>query len=393
MKFLWMVLLSVSLQAQDSFLDHIVGGDVHLDLRFRIEHVTQDDLSRDATATTLRTRLGYETDAYRGFQVLVEFENVLALNDEIYNDTDNGLAQRPVIADPADTEVNRLKLSYAWSEEGRILVGRQRIIHDNARFVGNVGWRQNEQTFDALTVEHSGWLGWQWQASFLDNVNRIFGEHHSRLSDTRLHGGLVHLQRNPWRGATLSLFAHFLDFAANHAQSHRNLGFYLRGTWPPKAKRSLVYEASWVDQVSYKGGANVIDVDYKSSALGYRDGPWQVEVHIEYLDSNGQYGFATPLATLHAFNGWADVFLNTPALGLEDRFLKLQWREKPWQAVLIYHDFQAASGPLDYGSEWDLSVGRSIGQHGRVLLKAADYRANAVATDRTKLWCQIQCQW
>ena len=33
-------------------------------------------------------------------------------------------------------------------------VGRQRIILDNARFVGNVGFRQLEQTFDAARIEN-----------------------------------------------------------------------------------------------------------------------------------------------------------------------------------------------------------------------------------------------
>jgi hypothetical protein len=38
-----------------------------------------------------------------------------------------------------------------------------------------------------------------------------------------------------------------------------------------------------------------------------------VKVGYELLGSdNGEYGFATPLATLHKFNGWADQFLGTP---------------------------------------------------------------------------------
>jgi hypothetical protein len=42
----------------------------------------------------------------------------------------------------------------------------------------------------------------------------------------------------------------------------------------------------------------------------------------EVLEGNGTIGFATPLATLHAFNGWADMFLTTPANGLKDFYLK-----------------------------------------------------------------------
>ena len=34
--------------------------------------------------------------------------------------------------------------------------------------------------------------------------------------------------------------------------------------------------------------------------------------------------FQTPLATLHAFQGWADVFLSTPAAGIDDKYLKFK---------------------------------------------------------------------
>src|SRR5690606_30341465 len=55
----------------------------------------------------------------------------------------------PTVADPENLELNRFQVS--WMREGTgVTLGRQRIVLDNARFVGNVGWRQNEQTFDAV---------------------------------------------------------------------------------------------------------------------------------------------------------------------------------------------------------------------------------------------------
>ena len=44
---------------------------------------------------------------------------------------------------------------------------------------------------------------------------------------------------------------------------------------------------------------------------------------IEYLEGNGTIGFSTPLATLHKFQGFADVFLTTPASGITDAYGKL----------------------------------------------------------------------
>ena len=44
---------------------------------------------------------------------------------------------------------------------------------------------------------------------------------------------------------------------------------------------------------------------------------------IEILANDKETSFATPLATLHKFNGFADQFLATPSQGLEDKFLKI----------------------------------------------------------------------
>src|SRR3546814_14399570 len=57
-----------------------------------------------------------------------------------------------VVADPDNIELNRAAIGYMKDGRG-ITVGRQRIIHDKARWVGNVGWRQNEQTFDAVRAQ------------------------------------------------------------------------------------------------------------------------------------------------------------------------------------------------------------------------------------------------
>ena len=85
-----------------------------------------------------------------GFSFLAEGEGTLALADD-YNDTlpGNGVEPFPTVADPENLELNRLQVGYMKNGTG-VTLGRQRIMLDNQRFVGNVGWRQNEQTFDAV---------------------------------------------------------------------------------------------------------------------------------------------------------------------------------------------------------------------------------------------------
>ena len=54
--------------------------------------------------------------------------------------------------------------------------GRQRIILDDHRFVGNVGWRQNEQTFDSLRVVNKSLANTTFDLAYVTQVNRVFGK-------------------------------------------------------------------------------------------------------------------------------------------------------------------------------------------------------------------------
>ena len=100
------------------------------------------------------------------------------------------------------------------------------------------------------------------------------------------------------------------------------------------------------------------------------------------------------LATLHAFNDWADVFLTTPAAGLQDRYAGVQrgfdWGGHKGKWVVAFHDFQADCGEADYGREWDASLGLALRPGLDALVKMADYRSDGFARDIRKAWLQLQ---
>jgi hypothetical protein len=133
----------------------LAQGDFLLNMRLRSETVDQEGVANEANAVTLRTRFGFQSEEYSDFRFLIEGENITHLVDD-FNDTVNGLAGYPVVADPESTELNRLQLTYTGFEDTTMILGRQRIIIGDSRYVGNVGFRQNEQTFDALLVQNTG---------------------------------------------------------------------------------------------------------------------------------------------------------------------------------------------------------------------------------------------
>jgi len=372
----------------------LASGKAHLEFRYRLEWVDQEPFGSDATASTLRSRLNYQTGELRGFSAFVEADNVTVIGDEdAYNSTVNGAVSRPVIADPEYTEVNQAYLQYkAGSFTG--LIGRQRITLDNQRFIGNVGWRQNEQTFDAVTLKSAALPKTLLQYSFIANVNRVTGPGEGAQA-ANFHGAAQALNGKVDLGpfGALTGFAYLLDLENAPTLSSSTLGLHWTGTHKLSGATGLNWIVSYASQRDYADNPNDYRAEYYLIEGGASFGRYGLRVGREVLggDSLPNRAFQTPLATLHAFNGWADKFLTTPAAGLEDSYVGASATVGPVALQLAWHDFQAQAVDLDYGREWNASAALKFGakKSYEAMLKFADYRAERFATDTTKVWLQV----
>ncbi|MCB1041888.1 MAG: alginate export family protein [Acidobacteria bacterium] len=381
---------SIIVSAGD-FVNAVKNGTWNLNLRYRLEYVDQDNIDNEALASTLRTRLGYKSGLFHGYEFYIDFENVTAIGNDLYNSTANGVSDRPIVADPEDTEVNQVYLAYKGFEQQTLTLGRQRITLDDHRFVGNVGWRQNEQTYDGLR--------WSFDQDkhkinvvYFENVNRIFGDHQA-AGDWRTQAFLAHYNLGVGKLGTISFFGHFFEIESVPENSHSNLGFRMAGKVAFEGW-SLLHALSYVTQADYKDGRDAIDADYVLISCGPAFGNFDITLNYEVLGSNdGIYGFSTPFATLHAHNGWADKFLNTPAAGLVDLFLKANLKAGKWNLLGMFHQFESDEGSADYGSEFDFQAARKINDHLNLGLKAAVYDADTFSVDTTKIWITLDSVW
>ena len=386
MRYLIMAFFTLPLIAGD-LSEAFENGKLLLDLRLRIETVEQGNLDEDAFAPTLRTRLGYQTAPLSGWLLTLELEDITAITDDDYNDTKNGNTAYPVVADPDDTEVNQVFLAWKAAEGRTLKLGRQRITLDNHRFIGNVGWRQNEQTFDGITWTESFGASTELIAGWIGNVNRIFGEHHPNPlnADWRTSSWLANLKLASLPIGDLVLFGYFLDFDDLPDSSHRDLGFRLTGK-QKAGDIAWIYELSYADQADFGDGSDIIDAEYLMASAGIGWTTLSVTLNREILSGDGRYGFSTPLATLHGQNGWADIFLATPAEGLIDSFVKATLTGGDWKLTSLYHRFEADETSVDYGSELDVLATWKLNDHWDLVLKFADYQADTRASDTQKLW-------
>lgn len=363
-------------------------------LRYRYEGVTDDAFARDAQAHTTRLRLGWRQPLGGGFVAWVEGEAVAELSDR-FNSTANGETAYPVVADARAVEINQAALQWRGTRGGAVL-GRQRVVLDNQRFVGNVGWRQNEQTFDAMSLDATPFEALTVRYHWLDRVHRVNGdEARDPLAPERnLDAHLFNLSVAVPPGQVIG-YAYLIEDEDVAASSSRTLGLRWSGS---RTRDELTF--GWSVEAARQGdyGNNSADFshDYRliEPSLTWAGITWKAGW--ERLDGDGTHAFQTPLASLHAFNGWADKFLVTPAAGLEDRYLgagakfgRGAWQERlNWNVV--YHDFQAARGDAEYGREWDAVLGLALGKGWSGALKLADYRSDGFARDTRKVWLQIE---
>lgn len=375
----------------------VSGGKASLQLRYRLENVAQEGVDRDATAHTLRLRLNLTSGEAGGFSAVIEGDRLQALGDEAYNSTRNGHVSYPVVADPEGSDLNQAYLQFKGLPATVMRLGRQRITLDNQRFVGAVGWRQNEQTYDAFSIENKGLPNTTINYAYVDAVRRVFGP--DAGSPTDKFEGDTHLVNVKYTGlpvGAVTAYGYFLDLDNAATLSSTTVGLRLDGSRKLGETATATWRAEYAKQADTGNNPVSIDADYWLLELGLKGAKVGAAIGVESLGgergsfgSNQNPAFQTPLATLHGFQGWADKFLTTPAAGIEDRYVSVSGAHAgvAWQAT--WHDLAAEATSADYGTELDLSVSYKFAKRYEALAKFADYSTDGLFTDTSKFWLQV----
>ncbi|MEQ6341099.1 MAG: alginate export family protein [Gammaproteobacteria bacterium] len=371
--------------AADTLVEALSTGKVSGQLRYRYEWVDDATKTEQAGASTLRTRLGYMTGDYLNLAGFIQLQDVRVVGSEHYNSTVNGRTQYPTVADPESAQVQQAFLSYKGLPDTVFKYGRQGINLDNQRFIGTVEWRQNAQAFDAFTVTNNSLPDTTIFYGHVMNVRRIFGEN-SPQRDLNMSSELLNIAYKGFAPVSIVGYGYFLDYdkvqTISNTLSNKTLGLRFDGGYKPESMGvKFLYTAEYAKQSKYAGGASTVDGDYTNLMAGVDVSDVQVKLGHEVLSGNGTYGFATPLATLHAFNGWADKFLATPNDGIKDTFLSAGTILGGVNLTAVYRKYSSDNLGYDYGSEWNLQAAKKINKSLVLTAKYAAYSADANATN------------
>jgi hypothetical protein len=427
------------------------NGHFTMDDRLRYESVNVDkplptDTIKNAEAWTLRIRPGFQTGVWNGFSAAVEGEGNINLNHQ-FNSTRNGDTTYASVVDPKTLDFTQLLLKYAYSPQFNMSVGRQVITLDDQRFIGSVSWRQNEQTFDAASfnMKPSDDVGFYY--AYINRINTIFGseeikptENNAQLGHVNSDSHIFQLKYTPSTLINAVAYGYLLDLdkysisptALAGTNSDKTFGLRVTGAESP-----FRYALEFANQSNY--GSNPV---HYSANYYLIEGTMAVPQFslIPDLDFTGGYevlgndsnatssvkgapkrfSFQTPLGTKHAFNGFDDTFLTTPAYGLVDTYIDTSAKiptligNSKVKVSATYHWYSAAEGSSQYGQEFDLvmnapiSLPKSVPLKGAfsVIAKYAHYTAtdnaatdpfpiakNGGNRDNDKLWLELDYKY
>lgn len=349
-----------------------------INIRARYEFGEMDGFDH-SNAFTIRERLGLKTKDWHGLSALVEGEFSQAVVDDFHGGAlgaDPFDPTRTQIADPETNELNQAYLQYSGFDTVARF-GRQRIIYDKAAFIGNVDWRQNEQTYDAISFSNHSIEGLTANYAFINQVNRIFGSDAdgAKLPNVQDLGSEIHLLNLSYtgiKGLTLGGYAYLMKFDDYSPWDNNTFGIDAK---TDVAGLTLYGEIAWQDKA---GPTNNDTAMYAHGTVSKTLGSQTLTLGAEFLDA----GFQTPLATLHAYNGFADVFIgpraNGTLPGLMDVYLThilpVCWGMKWANTIHAYGDNTVSA---DLGWEVNSVLSKKFDDHFTGIIKLAHFETES----------------
>ncbi len=403
---------SASAGIVEDFSNALKNGKPTLELRLAYEYVNINELSypnkHPGNEISLRTRVGYRTGEFLKTTAYIQLQNVTNLMEQFsfkrgYPGKIEGDTAQDFIGDPHGSRVQQAYLDFRFIPQTLIRLGRQEITLDDQRLIGNVDWRQNGQSFDALTIINHSVPNLTLFTSYINQVNTIFLGHMDLDAFYLFHATYTGIKEQ-----SISAFVYLLD-TEDESSSARDCGTYgirAAGNVPILKEIALKYAVDYAYQGDFQDGKDH-NANMFNAFLGAKINVFNVGAGFSYI--SGQDGndkpFDTLFSTAHKFNGWADEFLATNGgkltAGLKDYYIQAGVKVIGTKFLAVYHYFDTTDekNQFDgtYGDEIDLLAARKLTKNLSTLLKFAYYNRKDndssgylnPTTDKTVFWARL----
>lgn len=346
--------------SQVSFADpvFVFGGDA----RLRYDFVDQNNFPETSNALTLSARAALEWTPADWLSGLIEVEGVGAIVDD-FSDLPGPALDKPLIPDPDHLDINRLQIQADLGQGGFVTLGRQTLRIDDQRFLGMAPFRQNTRSYDAVRLSARTQSTHTFQAGYIAKVNRPLGNR-TVIGEFDSDSWFANANFQTPAGR-VGVFHYALDLETgpdanrNRTLSSQTSGIRFDGRYH-RSNLKLDFEASYAHQTDHADNPLSYSADYYLVDLKTFIANLEASLRHEVLGAGGAQAFQTPLASLHKFQGEADVFLSTPIDGIADTSLSFKYNGGafgPFKDItpkISLHQFKADRGGATYGQEIDL---------------------------------------
>ena len=364
--------------------------DVKLRLAFEYSDVENGNVN-PAKGLTLSSYVGFRTAEYEGFSLYAQVHNLWKMDDRYDDEPRPGQGGKydgdyDVIADPDGTRIQQLYADFTMLPDTKVRIGRQEIILDDSRFIGNIGWRNTAQAFDAITLTNTSIPDTKIFLGYIDKIATIL------LEEAEYDGiWLANVNYSGIKGHSQTAFAYLVDSESKASKSSKDsatYGFRLNGAFD-----KVKYDMTYAHQTDYQDSENR-NLDFFQGYLGYDFGGIEPGIGYSYIDGSDEadeQAFDTLFSTAHKFNGWADSFLSTNGgglkNGLQDIYASLKFKAFDINFGVIYHYFDTTETHTysnSYGQEIDFVASKQLAKNLTATAKLAYFDATSDSSNPTK---------
>jgi hypothetical protein len=377
----------------------LTDGSFYGQERFRYEDVKQNGFTKDASATTLRSILGYKTGDWQDMQVDLALLNVAQFGNQDFNDGSDNRTAYPAIGDPGDTQLFHASLTYKGLPQTTFIGGRQEVALDNQRWVGAPVWRQIVQTFDGVTVKNTSLDNMELYYSYLFHQNRSPGTEVTN-GQYDMSTNLLHVAYTGLPGLRLVGYSYLTDIATIHSLSNATTGFRIEAKEPVAGTLWVTGNGEYAFQNNYGYNPHDYALSYYLLEPGIAYQTLSALLGYEVLQSDGVDAVQSPMMAPHSMNGWADQFTTTPLMGLHDSYVHSTYTFKLpvdgfGEAKIegFFHIYNADRTGAHYGNEYDVDFTQKLGGHYAIGTQVADYKADKLLKDARKIVLTLQLDY
>jgi len=372
-------------------VDFKFSGEIRPRTEFASNGVLNAKQNQHKSFTTMRTRLGVRAIVDSDTSGFIQLQDVRTAGGETATAAPPSITQTgtSVAASGLDVHQAYIDLKNLLDTGIHLKLGRQELVFDQHRLIGNIGWIQQAQTFDAARGDID-------LSQFVDG-----------LSLTGFFAKTVAINTHPTLGPTLAANATFESNFAGERLTYKlgdkgdRITQYFYYALNPARTGAATQTIPFADNIEYVGAYLLKHFDFLDRSWRVRvDGAYEfgdvntttnikaymltaslatkfdimhgfgIKAWYDYLSGDTDKTdltsrtFTTPYATNHAYYGHMDKFLNIPTQGLQDISVKMWLKPtKKMKFIVHLHQFLSARKNRTDATSAAKNIGQEIDTH------------------------------